>query len=173
MALSQALMKKYFFYPLVVLIFANSCEQKKTLDPNIFCTLSKTAPGGNEAMSVGVSSGYYFFEKEFWNYLCKKQPASIELIFSEEPKEIWGISKFGTTTEENIDTGKFYFSRTLDNELRQKIDSLLPKYPPKLGSISKDYSRFKHLLSDTTFNMMSLYCDKATLILIQTHKYAP
>jgi len=168
---NNLIMKKHFYYIAIILLVVNSCRQKEKVEPNIFCMLSKSESGNSDSLGVEISSGYSFFGKEFWSYLCQKYPASTEIIFAENPIEIWGISKFGATTEKNIDTSKFYFSRTLDYRLRQNIDSILQKNSSQNNSVRKDYSRFKRLLSDTTFNIMSLYCDKATLQLIQSHKY--
>ncbi|MFT3912136.1 MAG: hypothetical protein QM737_22105 [Ferruginibacter sp.] len=164
-------MKKHFFYIIITLFLAGSCEQKTIPEPNIFCGLTRTEPGNNGS-AITVGTPYSFFGTAFWSYLCNKYPAAIEIIFPAEPIETWGVSKLVSTNEKFVDTSKYYFSRILALSLRKKIDDMLTKDPNQSASVRKDFLRFKRLLSNTEYDEMTLFCDKGTLKLIQDHKYA-
>jgi hypothetical protein len=164
-------MRKYFLYTLLILALANSCGQKTTVEPNIFCMLSNTVPGNNSSVGIDISTKDTYFGKEFWQYLFEKYPASAEIIFKEEPVEGWVITKFYSTNNPNIDTGKSYFLRTLDNGTRKKLAGILRKNSATDRAVYSNYSKFKRMITDTTFNTMSIYCEEETLRLIQAHKY--
>lgn len=184
-------MKKYFYFIVLIILAGSSCSEKKNVpEPGIFFTLSKAEPGTDASSGIQIGLENTYFGKEFWEYFSNKFPVSTGLLWPEDSVATWGICKFQKTADANIDTAKMYFTRTLDIDLRKKLLQLLPHTANKNewtivaqknnkvaentipnSLIHKDYSRFRNMLADTAYNILTLYCDKEIMKQVQMHKY--
>jgi len=171
-------MKKYLLPALLISLITVSCHQKDTVENNIFCSVSKNHPISNTPasmvdshMSVNAALPTAWFGKKFWVYLQEKYPDCTGIIFNPAPKESWAIIRYGRSPEPKIDTGKTYFSKTLDIPTRLRLAKMLGKNESRDPSVYKNFSKFKRLLADTAFAEMEIFCEKETLQLIQKRQY--
>ena len=178
---------------LLFTISISSCNSPEVvLETNIFLIQSKVEKDNRGGLNFGIQKAeHVYFNTQFWSLLLDKYPHSSELIFTNDTLHSWGVSTFSTSGDKNIEPSKEYRVRTLDSALLSKINKLLPfsvRNNEKDGTISKNYkgsnkeynintykiiaySRFKQLLTDSSYNQIEIFCDKSTLEKIIGHKY--